>query len=174
MNNNLLNPFLEDIRKSWGPLSSSVVAQSQAAIAKLLKASIADLGLTDMDMNLIAEKELYRDPEKGFMLLAHTEQKGQYRVPHDHGSGWVIYSVLQGEIEMRTYKQMTTNQGKSQLVRRETYRVAPGDSRVYLPGDIHDTRCLSDSVIMLRFSSCDIKKESREGRMIRYIEEVTE
>jgi len=39
---------------------------------------------------------------------------------------------------------------------------------VYLPGDIHDTRCVSDSVLMLRLTSCDLKQEEKLGYMTRY------
>ena len=39
---------------------------------------------------------------------------------------------------------------------------------MYLPGDIHDTRRVSSDVLMLRFTSCDLKVEDREGRMTRY------
>jgi CRP-like cAMP-binding protein len=108
-------------------------------------------------------KEIYRDEKWGFVFTAYTENKDQYRIPHDHGDGWVIYTVVSGIMEMGSYSQDT---GK--IVRGSSDRLQSGESRVYLPGDIHDTRCLSDRVIILRFTSCDLKIEEREGRMKRY------
>lgn len=122
-------------------------------------------------------RELYRDPEHGFLLLAHTEREGRYRAPHDHGRGWVIYAVQHGEMEMGSYARLTDvtdvtdvtdARSTASLVRRDVSRVRAGECRVYLPGDIHDTRCVSRDVLMLRLTSCDLKLEDREGRLTRY------
>lgn len=104
--------------------------------------------------------ELHRDPDHGFLLLAHRERAGRYRAPHDHGLGWVIYAVARGEVELGTYARIDGH-----LVRRGVERLGPGDARVYLPGDIHDTRIVSDDVVMLRFTSRDLKAE--EARATR-------
>ncbi|WP_462152644.1 cupin domain-containing protein [Pseudoalteromonas xiamenensis] len=113
-------------------------------------------------------QELYHDQKQGFILLAHSEAKNTYRPPHNHGSGWVFYTVLFGEMEMKTYKQVTSSSGESYLVSRGTDTLKTGDCRVFLPGDIHDTRCTSDNLILLRLTSCDFKKELTEGRLIRF------
>jgi len=42
---------------------------------------------------------------------------------------------------------------------------------VYFPGDIHDTRCISTSALLFRFTICDLKRESKEGRMTRYVQQ---
>jgi predicted metal-dependent enzyme (double-stranded beta helix superfamily) len=104
--------------------------------------------------------ELYRDPTHGFVLLAHTESPGLYRPPHDHGRGWVIYAVQRGETEMGTYARVPDAQGKVQLVKRDSSVLRPGQARIYLPGDIHDTRCTKGPLLLYRFTSCDLKKEN--------------
>ena len=81
----------------------------------------------------------------------------------DHGRGWVMYAVQSGEMEMSSYGLVN-----DRLVRRATYRIRAGECQVYLPGDIHDTRCVSDSVLMLRLTSCDLKQEEKLGYMTRY------
>lgn len=58
--------------------------------------------IVDLISKADVDEELYRDPEQGFILLAHSEKKDLYRVPHDHGGGWVISAVQSGEIEMKT------------------------------------------------------------------------
>lgn len=96
---------------------------------------------------------------------------GQYRPPHDHGRGWVIYGVQQGEMEIGTYSRVQEPDGSGRLVRRETYLLRPGETRVYLPGDIHDTRCTKGPVLYYRFTDRDLKKEESEGHKItRYVQ----
>jgi hypothetical protein len=49
--------------------------------------------------------------------------------------------------------------------------VCPGQVQVYLPGDIHDTRCLSGPALLFRFTERDLKKEDKvEHRVMRYVE----
>ena len=53
---------------------------------------------------------------------------------------------------------------KVQLWRLENI-LRPGEARAYLPGDIHDTRCLSDQALVFRFTERDLKREDQvEGR----------
>jgi hypothetical protein len=49
--------------------------------------------------------------------------------------------------------------------------VRPGQTKVFLPGDIHDTRCVSGPALLFRFTERDLKKEDQEERMVtRYVE----
>jgi predicted metal-dependent enzyme (double-stranded beta helix superfamily) len=130
------------VRAAWGPLSTETVDCCRAALAELAQAIAPEL---------VTEGELHRDAERGFLLLAHRESEGRYRPPHDHGVGWVIYAVVRGEIEMGSWARID-----GRLVRRSLERLRAGDVRVYLPGDIHDTRALSADVVMLRFLSRDL------------------
>ncbi len=36
-------------------------------------------------------KVLYEDPELGFQILAHLNDKARVSPPHDHGASWAIY-----------------------------------------------------------------------------------
>jgi predicted metal-dependent enzyme (double-stranded beta helix superfamily) len=168
MNNNSLDRFITEIRRAWQPLNTETVATCRQLLEELSKAPSSETWLSELLNSTQGNKELYRDPQHGFMLIAHTEEKGLYRPPHDHGSGWVIYAVQSGEMEMGTYRAITNQKGEMKLVRREQYRMQPGDCKVFLPGDIHDTLCRSNSVLMLRLTSCDLKKEDQDGRMIKY------
>lgn len=166
MKQNSLDKFIENLRSIWGPLDSKLVMESQKLMEELARTSFSESWLQG---NLSQGRELYRDPKHGFVLLAHSETKDLYRQPHDHGSGWVIYAVLMGEMEMGAYARIQpTDSKQSKIVRRESYRVKEGEARVYLPGDIHETRCVSDSVLMLRLTSSDLKIELKAGRMHRY------
>ena len=162
---------IEGIKSVWGPLSTDVVAGCRRHLEHLLAAPTTEDWLAALRREGPASKELYRDPERGFVLLAHTEYAGLYRPPHDHGRGWVIYAVQQGEIEMGTYARVEDPDGKTRLVKRNSTLVRPGQVQVYLPGDIHDTRCIAGPALLFRFTERDLKKEDQEEhRVTRYVE----
>jgi predicted metal-dependent enzyme (double-stranded beta helix superfamily) len=167
MKNSSLDNFIAEVTKAWGTFNSKTVADCTRLVESLARSSANEAWAAEL-RERPQEKELYRDPERGFVLMAHTAQKGQYRPPHDHGTGWVIYAVQSGEMEMSTYRRAVTPRGELHLVRRETYRLLPGDCKTYLPEDIHETLCLSEDAILLRFTSCDLKEEERAGRIVRY------
>lgn len=100
----------------------------------------------------------YRDEEFGFILTIYNETKDTYRIPHNHGNAWVVYVVVVGEVEMGNF----INGVKHREILKQ------GDGRKYLPGDIHDTRCLSTNAVILRLTSCDLRIEEKEGRMLRF------
>ena len=171
MARNALETSLEGVRSVWGPLSTEVVARCSAQLRNLVKAPATEEWLAALHREAPAGKELYRDPAHGFVLLAHTEQAGLYRPPHDHGRSWVIYAIQQGEIEMGTYGRIQGPDGDVRLVKRGSTLVRAGEVQVYLPGDIHDTRCINGPALLFRFTERDLKKEDRdEHRVTRFVE----
>ena len=170
MTTHSLEKFISEVRRVWTPLRTETVESCQKLIEELARTDISEPWLHQLITHPQASTELYQDPQHGFLLLAHTENEGLYRAPHDHGNGWVIYAVQSGEMEMRTYKEISSSTKKTNLVRRETYLVKPGESKVYLPGDIHDTRCLSPSNLIFRLTSADFKDEIRNGKMKCYLD----
>ena len=170
MARNSFEMSIEGIRSVWGPISTEVVAACRGHLEALVKASAAEEWLAALHREAPANKELYRDPTHGFVLLAHTEPAGLYRPPHDHGRGWVIYAMQHGEIEMGTYGRVLDLDGNIRLVKRGSTLVRPGQVQVYLPGDIHDTRCVAGPALLLRFTERDLKKEDNENRNVtRYV-----
>ncbi|HET7888081.1 MAG TPA: hypothetical protein VFL62_17795 [Bradyrhizobium sp.] len=171
MSKSSLQIFTEETSAAWGPLTSELVGGCCARIETLLKAQPTEPWLASLQRELPEQSELYRDPAHGFLLLAHAEERGRFRPPHDHGRGWVIYGVQQGEMEIRTYARVVESDGQTRLVLREAYLVQPGEVRVYLPGDIHDTRCTKGPVLYYRFTDRDLRKEESQGHaMTRYVE----
>lgn len=172
MKTNSLDHFITEIKKVWGPLNSGTVAESRRLLTDLVKASPSEEWLKKLLEKSDVNEELYRDPDHGFVLLAYTERKDLYREPHDHGTCYVFYAVQNGEMQMKTYMPITNQKGVMNLVCRESYPVRPGECRTYLPSDIHDTKCTSESALLFRLTSCDLKKEYKEGRMIKYANRV--
>lgn len=160
MKTNALRRFVETASDTWGPLTTERVATLRTAMQELLDAPATEDWLAALHEEAAETRELHRDPVHGFVLLAHTESAGLYRPPHDHGAGWVIYAVQRGESEMGTYARGHDAEGRVQLVKRNATLLRPGAVEVYLPGDIHDTRCQSGPLLLYRLTSTDLKKEN--------------
>ena len=166
-----LQTFVVAVRGLWGPLTSDLVAGCRGQLEMLTAASPREPWLAALHGAAPANHELYRDPDHGFALLAHTESAGLFRPPHDHGRAWVVYALQRGEIEMRTYGRLEDPDGRARLVQRDSTILRAGQALAYLPGDIHDTRCLSDTALLFRFTERDLRIEDRvERRLTRYVE----
>jgi hypothetical protein len=171
MADSALKTFSHSVCSAWGPLTSDLVAHCRQQLKHLLNASRSEEWLATLHRKQPANEELYRDPTHGFVLLAHAEKAGLYRPPHDHGRGWVIYAVQEGEIAMCSYAPTLSQDGHIQLVRRDSGLVCAGQLQVYLPGDIHDTRCMTDHALLYRFTDRDLRVEDQqEHRLTRFVE----
>ena len=144
-----LTNAIKILRESWTKIDPETM---KSVMSELKKVQLQSKDL----------KELYRDPDFGFVITAYRETKDTYRIPHNHGRGWVIYTVLEGIMEMGSYGFI------DKLFLRNIEMLDAGKSTLYFPGDIHDTRCLSSESLILRLTSCDLKVEEKEGRMVRY------
>lgn len=69
--------------------------------------------------------------------------------------------MQRGEIEMRTFARIDEAAGGGRLVQRDSLVLRPGEAQAYLPGDIHDTRCLSGTALLFRFTERDLKLEEQ-------------
>jgi len=171
MTANSLATFARNVHAAWGPLSTELIDNCRLHAETLLRAAQSEEWLAALHRQGPASQELYRDPDHGFVLLAHTEHEGLFRPPHDHGCAWVMYAVQSGEIEMRTYGRVEDPETGVRLVRRDVTRVGAGQVQVYLPGDIHDTRCLSGSALLFRFTERDLRVEERvHNRLTRFVD----
>ncbi|MDT9600184.1 hypothetical protein [Sphingosinicella rhizophila] len=166
-----LDQFIANVRSDWGPISTTLVQRCRAHLAGLTLTDPRQEWLAALHSERPAARELHRDPAHGFMLLAHTETRGLYRPPHDHGRSWVVYAVQSGELEVSTYAKLLDANGQVQLVRRETNVLRPGAASAYLPGDIHDTRCSSETALLFRFTERDLRHEDQvEHKLTRFVE----
>lgn len=166
-----LQTFADGVRSIWGPPSTELVDGCRKQLAMLAAASAREPWLAELHRAAPANRELYRDPEHGFVLLAHTETAGLFRPPHDHGRAWVVYAAQRGEIEIRTYGRVEDPDGRVRLVQRDSTVLRAGQALAYLPGDIHDTRCLTDTALLFRFTERDLHVEDRVKRLVtRYVD----
>ena len=161
-----LEKFIRSVRVDWAPISSEVVANCIVHMRRLMQATKAEEWVAALHEEAPASRELHRDAERDFLLLAHTETRGLYRPPHDHGSSWVMYGIQQGELEIGTYAKVEQADGAVRLVKRDTTILRAGEALPYLPGDIHDTKCLSERALLFRFTERDLRKEERMTRFV--------
>ncbi len=126
MKPNALDTCMAAIEATWGSLTAKMASDCRLQLEQLLLTAASEDWLSALHRTQPISSELYRSPVNGFMLLAHTEQEGLYRPPHDHGRGWVIYAVQQGEIEMGTYARVEEPDGKIRLVKRDSTLVRAG------------------------------------------------
>lgn len=171
MSGNSLDAFTAAIHTAWGAISSELVATCRNELEELIRTAPSEEWLAALLAERPASRELYRDPAHGFMLLAHSENDGLYRPPHDHGRAWVVYGIQSGALEIRTYARVEGAGGETRLVLRETEVVEAGGARAYLPGDIHDTRCLTGTALLFRFTERDLRHEEQvERKLTRFVE----
>ena len=97
MARNTLESAMSSLHAAWGPLTTDLAETARSHIETLARASCDEAWLAALHRDRPAARELYREPDHGFVLLAHFEPAGLYRPPHDHGRGWVIYAVQHGE-----------------------------------------------------------------------------
>lgn len=164
MDNNALRSFIQSVQQAYGPLTTELVAHVHAQLTQLTTAPESERWLQALHAEAPASQELHRDPTHGFLLLAHTEPQDLYRPPHDHGRGWVIYALQRGKLEIGSYGRIQDTEGQVRLVKRDTTLLQAGEARVYLPGDIHDTRCVEGPALLFRFTDRDLKQESQVTR----------
>jgi len=166
MDGNSLDDFIGSVRADWGPVSSEVVSGCLRHMRRLMQVAEAEEWVARLHHDAPARRELHRDADHGFLLLAHTEAGGLYRPPHDHGRSWVMYGIQYGELEIGTYARVEQADGNVRLVQRDSTILHAGEALPYLPGDIHDTRCLSERALLFRFTERDLRLEQQMTRFV--------
>lgn len=156
------------IHETWEKLSFDSIQKIKSIITDLIKDRELQHYLQSETKNLPKGLELYRDQSHGFILLAYAESQDTYRIPHDHGNAWVLYAVVSGKVKMGSYFKATQPNGNEHLILKNYENLQAGDTRIYFPGEIHDTLCLSETAVILRLTSLDLRVEENSGRMKRY------
>jgi hypothetical protein len=110
-------------------------------IAALLEEAIADPAFVAacFESEEPGRRELYRDPELGFCLLAYDMDAPRISPPHDHGVSWAVYGQVSAHTEMTEYERLGDRQGPgaAELRKLRTYRLDPGNAGLYDVGCIH-------------------------------------
>ena len=84
-------------------------------------------------------KVLYEDPELGFQVLAHINDKARVSPPHDHGESWAIYGQATEYTDMIEWERAEDGNNPMHATLKPTkkYRLTPGHAGIYQDGTIH-------------------------------------
>ena len=82
---------------------------------------------------------LYEDPELGFQILAHINDKARVSPPHDHGASWAIYGQATHHTDMIEWEREDDggDPKHAKLKPVKKYRLTPGHAGIYQDGKIH-------------------------------------
>jgi predicted metal-dependent enzyme (double-stranded beta helix superfamily) len=162
---NSLERYIQEIRSIW---SDGKDPQLPFQVKVLMERLFTSTSLDESWMaELIREgkpsKELFRDPQHGFIQMGHVHQQGHKNTPHDHGPCWVVYGSYRGVTEITTYRRTDDGRepGKASLEVKEVHRLSPGVTYPYLAGDIHSIYAVETPAVVFRFLSYDLEKIER-------------
>ncbi len=149
-----MQAFVEDVRNMFAA-TTDPRAQAQF-VARHLKELLDVPGWLEEQIDLPAEggfgrydlhqDEEYGHPGAGFLLMCGIQRPGQDNLPHDHGTTWVVYGVYQGAIEQTKWRWSypETDRTSPEIKPLESWVQGAGDIAFFLPGEIHNTRCVAD------------------------------
>ena len=82
---------------------------------------------------------LYEDPNLGFQILAHINDKARASPPHDHGASWAIYGQATHYTDMIEWEREDDggDPKHAKLKPAKKYRLMPGHAGIYQDGKIH-------------------------------------
>lgn len=160
-----LENYIAAIRSVWGDGKDPQLPFKIKALMEKLFASTSpnDPWMAQLIREGKPSRELYRDPEHGFIQMGHVHKQGHGNSPHDHGRCWVVYGSYQGVTEITTYRRTDDGKepGRATLEKKESHRLSPGVVHPYLPGDIHSTQAVEGPALVFRFLSYDLNQIER-------------
>ena len=107
-------------------------------------------------------KVLYEDPELGFQVLAHLNDKARVSPPHDHGASWAIYGQATKYTDMIEWEREDdgADPKHAKLKPAKKYRLNPGHAGIYQDGKIHSID-YPDRAVFVRVTGTNLDKINR-------------
>jgi hypothetical protein len=162
---NSLERYIAAVRSIWGDGKNPQLPFNVAALMKRLFASTSpdDPWMAELIREGKPSRELWRDPDHGFIQMGHIHNQGHGNKPHDHGPCWVVYGSYQGITEITKYRRTDdgSQPGVATLEAERLDRLTPGVVQPYLPGDIHSTHAVEGPGVVFRFLSYDLDQIDR-------------
>jgi hypothetical protein len=160
-----LERYIAEIRAIWGDGKDPQLPFKVKALMEKLFASTSpnDPWMAELIREAKPSRELYRDPDFGFIQMGHVHKQGHGNQPHDHGPCWVVYGSYQGVTEITKYER--TDDGSqpaaATITEERVDKLTPGVVQPYLPGEIHSTNATQGPAVVFRFLSYDLDKVER-------------
>ncbi len=163
---NSFERYIAEVRAVWGDGKDPDLPFKVKALMEKMLASTTrgDPWMAELLREAKPSKELYRDPDYGFIQMGHVHQQAHGNTPHDHGPCWVVYGSYSGVTEITLYRRTDDckEPGRAALEKKDLHRLSPGVAYAYLPGDIHATRAVEGPATVFRFLSYDLEKIQRQ------------
>jgi hypothetical protein len=165
--------FVASMRDAWAAgQGADLSARARPLLERLLQDAPRDEAwVAGLLRDRIPGRELYRDPDFGFIQMGHYHGPERVQLdaqhgltPHDHGPCWVLYGVYSGEIEITKFRRVAdaADPGQARLEIVDVVRVTPGTVQPYGPGEIHATRAIAaQGSVVMRFLSGDLEQVER-------------
>lgn len=154
--------YIEELRALWKDSNdANLPFKVKAAMERMLASTRpGDPWMAEIIRDGQPSRELYRDPEYGFIQMGHVHPQGHGNLPHDHGPCWVVYGAYQGLTEISLYERSDDgkNAEKADLRTKEVHKLGPGVVYPYLTGHIHSTHAAETPAVVFRFLSADLNK----------------
>ncbi len=105
---------------------------------------------------------LHDDPELGFQVLAHLNDKARVSPPHDHGASWAIYGQATKYTDMIEWEREDNGADPkhAKLKPEKKYRLNPGHAGIYQDGTIHSID-YPDRAAFVRVTGTNLDKINR-------------
>lgn len=162
---NTLEQYIAEVRSIWGDgKDPQLPFKVKAAMEKLFAStSPNDPWMAEIIREGKPSRELYRDPDHGFIQMGHVHKQGHGNTPHDHGPCWVVYGAYSGLTEIKTFKRSDdgSEPDKAVLTQDRLDKLSAGTVIPYLPGEIHSTNAVQGPGVVFRFLSYDLDKIDR-------------
>ena len=102
-----LENYIAAVRSVWGDGKDPQLPFKVKALMEKLFASTSpdDPWMAELIRDGKPSRELYRDPDHGFIQMGHIHKQGHGNQPHDHGPCWVVYGSYKGVTEITKYKR---------------------------------------------------------------------
>ncbi len=154
--------YIEELRALWKDSNDvNLPFKVKAAMERMLAStSPDDPWMAEIIGDAKPSRELYRDPEYGFVQMGHVHPQGHGNLPHDHGPCWVVYGAYQGLTEISLYERVDDgrNADRADLRTTEVHKLGAGVVYPYLTGQIHSTHAAETPAVVFRFLSADLTR----------------
>lgn len=160
--NSTFDRYIEEVRSLWRDSQDpGLPLKVQGAMERMLSSTEPDdPWMAEIIRDADPSRELYRDPDYGFVQMGHVHPQGHGNMPHDHGPCWVVYGAYRGLTEIAVYER--TDDGgsadRANLQTQEVHKLGPGVVYPYLTGQIHSTNAVETPAVVFRFLSADLTR----------------
>lgn len=152
-----LAEFCEDCHSA---LEADSGAEGREAVRRNLEQLLSNAEFVSKTCGPDAERGvhvLYKDPDIGFLVLAHIYEKGVQSPPHDHGPSWAVYGQAVKNTDMTVWRRTDdgSKEGHATVEPKDEFRLDPGMAGVFNPGDIHSIN-FPDGARFVRVTGTDL------------------